>query len=126
MSENSANSYTVLQLRFKLRVPPSVFLDHSREAAALIASLEGLIWKIWILREEELEIGGVYLFATRESAEAYLNHAVVQAVRSNPAVVSTQSELWDVEGSLSAVTRAPLQEAIVRYENPVAILAGGQ
>ena len=115
MSEKSVTPYTVLHLRFKLRVPPDVFLAHSREAATIIASLEGLIWKIWVLQSEESEIGGIHLFANREAAEAYLNHPVIQAVRSNPAVVSTQSQLWDVESSLSALTRAPLQGFFAQY-----------
>jgi len=67
MSEKSA-SYTVLHLRFKLRIPPDVFLAKSREAATTIASVEGLIWKIWLLQEEEFEMGGMYLFANREAA----------------------------------------------------------
>src|SRR5262252_6231727 len=126
MSEKSATPYTVLYLRFKLRVPPDVLLAQSREAATIIASVEGLIWKIWFLREEEFEMGGMYLFANRETAEAYLNHSVVQAVCSNPAVVSTQSQLWDVESSLSALTRAPLKEASRQYSEPDALMAGGQ
>lgn len=85
MSEKRATTYTVLHLRFKLRVPPDVLLAKSREAATIIASVEGLIWKIWVLQQEELEMGGIYLFANRETAEAYLNHPVIQAVRSNPA-----------------------------------------
>ena len=81
MSEESANTYTVLHLRFKLRVPPDVLLAQSREAATIIASAEGLIWKIWVLQAEEFEIGGIYLFANREAAETYLNHhPVVKAV----------------------------------------------
>src|SRR5215471_19479521 len=99
MSQKNVANYTVLRLRYKLRVPPDVLLAHSREAATAIASVEGLIWKIWILREKEFEMGGMYLFANRAAAEAYLNHPVLQAVRSNPAVVSTQPELWDVESS---------------------------
>jgi Putative mono-oxygenase ydhR len=125
MSEKSATTYTVLHLRFKLRVPPYVFLTKSREAATVIASVEGLVWKIWILRQEELEMGGMYLFANRETAEAYLNHPGTQAVRSNPAVVSTESQLWDVESSLSALTRAPLPGVSVLYPAPDALLAGG-
>jgi hypothetical protein len=109
-----------------LRVPPDVFLAQSREAATVIASVEGLVWKIWILQKEELEMGGVYLFANRETAEAYLNHPVTQAVRSNPAVVSTESQLWDVESSLSALTRAPLSGVSVLYSEPDALLAGGE
>jgi len=108
------NIYTVLHLRFKLRVAPDVLLAHSPEAAAKIASVEGLIWKIWVKQDYEFEMGGIYLFANREAAEAYLNHPVVQAVRSNPAVVHTQSQLWEVESSLSALTRAPLGETTDR------------
>ena len=63
MSEESATNYTVLYLRFKLRVPPDVLLAKSREAATIVASVEGLIWKIWVLQAEEFEMGGVYLFA---------------------------------------------------------------
>ena len=126
MSDKSATTYTVLQMRFKLRVPPDVFLAHSREAAAIIASVEGLIWKIWILQQEEFEIGGIYLFANRETAEAYLNQPVIQAVCSNPAVVSSQSQLWDIESSLSALTRAPLPDFCAQHSEPHAVMAGGQ
>ena len=68
----------------------------------------------------------MYLFANRETAEAYLNGPVVRAVRSNPAVVSTQSQLWEVESSLSALTRGPLGEISGRYSETDALMAGGQ
>jgi len=126
MSEKSATTYTVLHLRFKLRVPPQVLLAHSREAATIIAAAEGLIWKIWVLQEEEFEMGGIYLFANRESAEAYLNHPVIQAVCRNPAVISTQSQLWNVESSLSALTRGPLRDIFEQHAEPDALIAGGQ
>jgi len=126
MSEKSATTYTVLHLRFQLRVPPHVLLPHSREVATTIASVEGLIWKIWVFEEEEFEMGGMYLFANRETAEAYLHHPVIQAMRTNPAVVSTQSQLWEVESSLSALTRAPLQGVDVQYSEPAELAAGGQ
>src|SRR5215471_13703632 len=126
MSKKSATTYTVLHLRFKLQVPPDVLLAQSREAAAIIASVEGLIWKIWIFQEDEFEIGGIYRFANRETAEAYLNHPVIQAVRSSPAVVSTQSQLWEVESSLSALTRGPLRDMGVQRSEPATLMAGGQ
>jgi hypothetical protein len=126
MSEKSATTYTVLHLRFKLRVPPHVLLGHSREAATIIASVEGLIWKIWVMQEEEFEMGGMYLFANRETAEAYLNHPIIQAVRSDPAVVSALSQIWDVEPSLSAITRAPLPDICRQFAEPDALLAGGR
>lgn len=118
MSEKRTGPCTILHLRFKVQVRPDVFLAHSREAVATIASVEGLIWKIWVFDEKESEIGGMYLFANRETAEAYLSHPVVQAVCSNPAVVSKESRIWDVESSLSALTRGPLPGAFV--------MAGGE
>ena len=126
MLEKSHTTYTVLHLRFKLRVAPDVFLAKSREAATIIASVQGLIWKIWVLQQEEFEMGGVYLFASRETAKAYLNHPVIQAVCSNPAVVSSQSQLWDVESSLSALTLAPLPNTCAQYSEPFALAAGGR
>jgi len=125
MSEESVTTYAVLHLRIKLRVSPPALLAQSREVASVAASVEGLIWKIWILQEEQFEMGGVYLFADRQAAEAYLNHPIVQVLTSNPAVVSTQSQLWDVENSLSALTRAPLPDIRVESE-PHALMVGGQ
>jgi len=93
MSNTGVNAVTVLHLCFKLRISPRAFLSNSREAATMIASLEGLIWKIWIWREEQSELGGIYLFSDRRAAEAYLSHPVIQAISSNPAVVSTESQL---------------------------------
>jgi hypothetical protein len=126
MSEKNATTYTVLHLRFKLRVPPDVLLAHSGEAATVIASVEGLIWKIWVFQKEEPEMGGMYLFASRETAEAYLNHPVIQSVRSNPAVVSSQSQLWDVESSLSSLTRAPRRDGRLQESEVGAIVVGGK
>ena len=126
MLEKSHTTYTVLHLRFKLRVAPDVFLAKSREAATIIASVQGLIWKIWVLQQEEFEMGGVYLFASRETAKAYLNHPVIQAVCSNPAVVSSQSQLWEAESSLSALTWAPLPNICAQYSEPYALAAGGR
>ena len=125
MSAKSVTTSTALHFRSKLRVPPRALLAESREAASAIASAEGLIWKIWVLQEEQFEMGGIYLFADRDAAKAYLNHPVIQAVTSNPAVVSSQSQLWDVESSLSALTRAPLSDIRVESE-PHALMLGGR
>lgn len=126
MSEIASPYCTILHLRFKLYVPADVFLAHSREAATAIASVEGLLWKVWVLKAETFEIGGIYLFASRETAVAYLNHPITQSMRSNSAVASTESQLWDVERSLSILTRAPLPGFSMLYSEPEALLAGGE
>jgi len=126
MSEKSVTPYTLLHLRFKLQVSPEVLLARSQEAANIIANVDGLIWKIWVSQKEEFAMGGLYLFANRETAEAYLNHPVIQAIGSNPAVVSTHTQLWDVESLLSAITRAPLPGVTAFFAEQDAVLAGGQ
>jgi hypothetical protein len=126
MSEKSVIPYTLLHLRFILRVSPEVLIAKCQEAANVIAFAEGLIWKIWVFKKDGLELGGIYLFANRETAEAYLNHPVIQAVRINPSVVSTEYQLWDVESSLSAITRAPLGELVAQYSESAAVMAGGR
>jgi len=123
MPENGTNTCIVLHLRFKLRVSPSVFLAKSREAATTIASLEGLIWKIWVLSEENSELGGIYLFADRGAAKAYLSHPVIQAMYNHPAVASGESQLWDVDRSLSVLTRGPLLGIHPPYFEPDALQA---
>lgn len=126
MSEKSATTYTVLHLRFKLRVPPDVFFANSREAAATFGSLQALIWKIWVFDREEFEIGGICLFANRASADAYLNHPLIQVLRRDPDVASTRCQLWHVESSLSALTRGPVPNICAQYSEPAAATAGGQ
>jgi hypothetical protein len=126
MPDNSSPTYAVLHLRFKLQVPTDVLLAQSREAAKAIASVEGLIWKIWLVEEQMSEIGGVYLFASREAAVSYLNHPVIHALCSNPAVIRTDSQIWDVESSLSAITQAPLPEIQQQFSQPEAAMAGGR
>src|SRR3569833_3093185 len=126
MSENASTAYAVLYLRFKLQVSPDDLLAQSRKAASAIAAVEGLIWKVWLVQEQGSEIGGVYLFASREAATAYLNHPVIQGLCSNPAVIASGSQIWDVETSLSAITRAPLPEIQQQVNEPYAVMAGGQ
>jgi hypothetical protein len=122
MSEKT--SPTVLHLRFKLRVPPDDLVGRCRQAAEKIASAEGLIWKIWLVQQEQREMGGTYLFADRQAAVDYLNHPIIQAVCSNPAVMSVDSQVWEVSESLSALTRGPLQD--IRMEEPAVVMAGGR
>ncbi len=91
-----------------------------------IASAEGLIWKIWTLQQEELEIGGIYLFETRDAARAFLQHPSTQALRENPVVISLEAQMWEVESSLSQITRAPLNPVRLGLSEVLASIAGGR
>ncbi|HTM18820.1 MAG TPA: YdhR family protein [Terracidiphilus sp.] len=124
MEEKTSPGYIVLHLRFNLRVSPDVVLAHSRDAATKVAAVEGLIWKIWLVERDRREMGGLYLFADRESAVGYLNHPIIEALCSNPAVVSMDCQVWNVEESLSALTRGPLAD--VRVGQQELVMTGGR
>jgi hypothetical protein len=124
MEEKTSPGYIVLHLRFNLRVSPDVVLAHSRDAAIKVDAVEGLVWKIWLVERDRREMGGLYLFADRESAVGYLNHPIIEALCSNPAVVSMDCQVWNVEESLSALTRGPLAD--VRVGQQELVMTGGR
>lgn len=74
--------------------------------AQSIASEPGLLWKIWTEDAERQEAGGIYLFADRPSAEAYLTMHTARLQSFGIALVN--AKLFDVNADLSAIDRAPL------------------
>jgi len=72
------------------------------------AALEGLIWKIWMINEEEGEAGGIYLFENEESAQAYLDGPLAEAVINHPALSQFSVKQFDVMEDMTKVTRGPV------------------
>jgi hypothetical protein len=70
-------------------------------------SVDGLVWKIW-LDGEGSNVGGIYLFASRAQAEAYLAGPIVAAMKANPNVADLRFTLSDVREGMSAITNAPV------------------
>ena len=77
-----------------------------RGLAESIAGEPGLIWKIWTENPATQEAGGIYLFADRESAEAYL--AMHTARLKSFGIPQVNGKLFEINGDLSAIDRAPL------------------
>jgi len=99
-------STTILHVRITTRTSPGAFLAGAVEPARAIAAVPGLIWKVWLLDEPAAELGGVYLFASRQQAQAYLDGPLVAHVRQDPRVARVEHRLWDTH-ALSALTGAP-------------------
>jgi hypothetical protein len=97
---------TILQVRATTRTSPAAILAESGGAARAIAALPGLIWKVWILDEAASELGGVYLFASRAQAQAYVDGPILAYLRHDPRVLRVEHRIWDTH-ALSALTRAP-------------------
>ena len=94
-----------LQIQFDLRCTPAQFRDHADHAAGAFAAVPGLLWKVWLLDEERGRGGGVYLFADRAAATAYLEGPIVASIRANPALAGVEVRLFDVLEGPSVITR---------------------
>jgi hypothetical protein len=94
-----------LQIQFDLRCTPAEYRGLADHVAGAIAAVPGLLWKVWILDEERGRGGGVYLFADRAAATAYLEGPIVSRLRRNPAVAGVEVRLFDVLDGPSVITR---------------------
>ena len=94
-----------LQIQFDLRCPPAEYRGLADHVAGAIAAVPGLLWKVWILDEERGRGGGIYLFADRGAATAYLEGPIVSRLRGNPAVADIEVRLFDVLEEPSVITR---------------------
>jgi hypothetical protein len=97
---------TLLHVRATTRTSPGAILDGATGPARAIAAVPGLVWKIWIIDETAAELGGVYLFASRASAQAYVDGPILEHLRHDPRVVRVVHRMWATH-ALSALTRAP-------------------
>ncbi len=94
-----------LQIQFDLRCTPAEYRALADHVAGAIAAVPGLLWKVWILDEARGRGGGVYLFADRDAATAYLEGPIVSRLRGNPSVVGVEVRLFDVLDGPSVITR---------------------
>ena len=100
----------LLQLDFDFHGPWGESMTQAmRELAESIAEEPGLIWKIWTENQQTQEAGGIYLFADRESAEAYL--AMHTARLKSFGVPHVNAKLFSVNTGLSGIDRGPVRGA---------------
>lgn len=100
-------SKKLLQLNFKFSVTGAEYVQAISPLAGAFAAVPGLIWKVWMINEEEKEAGGIYLFDTDESVKAYLEGPLVAQVTSHPALSDFSVKQFDVMDEATAVTRGP-------------------
>jgi hypothetical protein len=98
----------ILQINFKLNVPPAEYHNSCRALAQLVAGVPGLQWKVWILNEKENEAGGVYFFNSDQALENYLSGPIVTQVKSHPALRELSAKRFDVMEDVTALTRGPV------------------
>lgn len=106
---------TILQVNFSWDISEEQLAEHSNpKGAEMFWKLSGLKWKVWLRDEERRESGGIYLFETREAAQAYLDGPIVERLKKIPGTSNHSMKLFDVREGVSAVTGAPLEVEMTR------------
>jgi hypothetical protein len=98
----------ILQINFRFNMPIESYLALAASAAEAIAQVEGCVWKIWLLNEASQAAGGVYLFTSVETAQAYLASPFVAGLASHPAISNVSIHLSGYLEEQSRITRGPL------------------
>lgn len=81
---------------------------YTDDRARQFLAVPGLQWKIWLDGEEDRRAGGIYLFDSRASAEAYVNGPIVARMRANPEIADLQIRIFDVRERMTAITNGPV------------------
>ena len=81
---------------------------YTDDRARPFLDVAGLHWKIWLDGDAERLAGGIYLFADREAAEAYVAGPIVARMKANPDIQELSIRVFDVRQRMSEITNAPL------------------
>ena len=73
--------------------------------APILANVNGLISKVWLVDEEKNTFGGFYLWETKAAMEAFMHSDLVAAAVSRPFVKNVSSVDYTVNEEASKVTR---------------------
>jgi hypothetical protein len=102
----------MLQINYGLTVPVDQYTQMAGGAAHLIAQVDGLRWKIWIVNEAEREAGGFYHFDTKASAEAFVNGPIIANLRAAPFATGVVVKGFDYVEGLTDVCHGPVEARI--------------
>jgi hypothetical protein len=77
-------------------------------AAEKIATLPGLVWKLWGYDDSLHTAESIYLFETDEQARAWGEGPMKSALGSHPGIGNIEVRYYDVDQQLSTITHAPI------------------
>ena len=105
-------SQQILQVNMNFSIPRADLEAAWMGFAQPIADTPGLVWKVWLVNEQEKEAGGIYLFESGDAARAYVSGPAVAALKASPVVSNISAKMFEIMGEHSAITRAPLATAV--------------
>jgi hypothetical protein len=81
---------------------------YTDDRARQFLAVPGLQWKIWLDGEDERRAGGIYLFADRAAAQAYMDGPIVARMKANPDISELDIRVFDVREKMTAITNGPV------------------
>jgi len=98
----------ILQINFTLNASAAEYRRICESVAQTIADVPGLVWKVWLLNEQESEAGGIYLFQDEQSLAAYLSSPIIAEIKTLPQLREISAKRFDTMPEVTAVTRGPI------------------
>jgi hypothetical protein len=105
----------ILQINLEFNLSTPELKEVCADLAEAIASFPGLVWKIWMINEDQGETGGIYCFESQEALSAYLNSSIVAKVKAYPAFEEIQIKQFETLAQLTAITRGPVNLAQANF-----------
>jgi hypothetical protein len=102
----------ILQINFTLNMPVAEYQAIADSVAGAFLDVPGLTWKIWLLNPDSQEAGGIYLFDSQASIDAYLNGPLVAKLKGLPSIQNLSVKQFDVMPAVTALTRGPVEAAL--------------
>ena len=99
----------ILQINFDLNVPVAEYQKMADSVAQAFLAVPGLKWKIWLLNPAAQQAGGIYLFDSQASLDAYVNGPIVAQLRGLTAVRNVSIKQFDVMPEITTLTRGPVE-----------------
>jgi hypothetical protein len=101
-------SQKILQVNFKFSMSKTEYEQACLPQAPNLAQVTGLRWKVWIMNEAEREAGGIYLFDSEASLQAFIEP--LKGMLDAPVFSEVQLKTFDILDDLTLITRGPVQE----------------
>ena len=101
----------ILQINFNLNVPVVEYEKMADSVAQAFLDVPGLKWKIWLLNPAAQEAGGIYLFDSQASLDAYRNGPLVAKLRGLTSIRNISMKQFEVMQKVTALTRGPVEAA---------------
>jgi hypothetical protein len=98
----------ILQVNLKLNASAARWTDLADSVANAFAAVPGLLWKVWVLNEEEQEAGAIYYFNSEKTLEAFLAGPLLATVVALPEVRDLTAKRFTVMTRATAITRGPV------------------